>query len=103
MQKGTIERPPKILQRVTGTQEPFNGKLMGMFGVGGQMKREEEEGLGGRDNVSWGIGGKCAGLGGVTKKAGQGGGACIQGGSGFRGEVGRISITPRRRRSRDLR
>lgn len=67
--------------------------------------KKEEEGKGWGDNVSWGFGGGSPPMRNGFREAGLRGcgSACVEGGSGFRGEVGRINVTPRRRRrSRDV-
>lgn len=58
IQKGTIQRnwglgAPQTLRRLRRTQGPFNGKLMGMFGIKGET---EGGGGGGGSLVAWELG-----------------------------------------------
>lgn len=87
IQKGTIQRnrglgAPQTLRRLRRTQGPFNGKLMGMFGIKG-----ETEGGGGGSLVVWELNSKGDGLGGGSPLM-QNGLGC-GGAAGDCGEEGR--------------
>lgn len=104
IEKGTIELR-QTLQRVGGTQGPFSGKLMGAVWSWGT----DEEGGGARvwrgDNVSWGFGGGSPPMRNGFREAGLRGCGerfASKEDGGFRCGIGRISVTPRRRRSRDV-
>lgn len=100
IEKGTIELS-QTLQRVGGTQGPFNGKLMGAVWSWGTDEEGGGGGCGG-DNVSWGFGGGSPPMQNSFSGRRGCGSAYVEGGSGFRGEIGYISVTPRRRRSSDV-